>query len=91
MEIFVIHVRVIYLSIYIYILSSTDRLFRCITTLQTGWMLQAGTETCLTLCKSDNIPLSDFDDLCQLGNLMHFVSTFICLHFTLSDTTVLNS
>ena len=45
--------------IYIYILSSTNRLFRCITTLQCSYtreMLQAGIETRLSLRQSDILP-----------------------------------
>ena len=48
-----------FVCIYIYILSSTDRLFSCITTHQSGEthkILQAGIETLVTLCQSDNIP-----------------------------------
>ena len=44
-----------YIYIYVCILSSTDRLFRCITTLQCGQthrMLHAGIETGLTLSQT---------------------------------------
>ena len=37
------------------------------------------------------LPLCHFGNKPQLGNLKHFVSTFICLHFPLLDTVVLNS
>ena len=48
-------------------------------------------ETRLTLSQTNNLLFSHFGDLLQLGNLTHFVLTFVCLHFPLSDSGVLNS
>ena len=80
--------------IYIYILSSTDRQFRCITTLQltkhTGGF-KLGSKPAKLYSRLDIFLLSHFDDIRQLRNLTHFVLTFVCLHFTQSDTGVLNS
>ena len=54
-------------------------------------MFRAGIEAHLTFRLRDILPLSYFDDLRQLGNLTHYVKAFVCLHFTLSDSGVLNS
>ena len=53
-------------------------MFPFITTLQCGytcWTFEAGIETCVTL------PPIYFSDLSRLRNLMHYIFSFICLHF----------
>ena len=80
--------------IYIYMLSSTDRLFRCIITLQcsqTRDTLQAGIETRLNLRQADDILLSQACDLTSDWEFNTYVLTFVCFHFALSDTRVLDS
>ena len=90
-------VRVVITSwwcIYTYILSSKDRLFLCITSLQcdsTREMFQAGIETSLTLRQTDNIPLSQLINPTQAREFNVYVLTSVCLHFSLLDTKVLNS
>ena len=84
----------IYIYIYIYILSSTDRHFRCNTTLQCGQTrrtLQVGIETRLIYVRLRIIPLSHQSTYVSSGIIMGYVVAFVCLHFALPGTRVLNS
>ena len=76
---------------YIFILSSTDRLFRCIITLQCGStyeMLQAGIESRLILHQSDILPQILRYSLRLWGN---FFYVYIFLHVRYRLSGVLNS
>ena len=82
----------LWMTIYVYVLLYSERLFRCITTPPCGltrWMLQVGIEIHLTLRWTEKLPLRYFDDQRKLGNSTHFLLTFVCLHFMLLDTGVL--
>ena len=74
--------------IYIYILSSTDRLFRCIITLQCGYTrrtLEAGIETRKTFVRLSIRPLGQQAYHVGKGIIRFYAATaaaaFICLHF----------
>ena len=78
-------------GIDVYILSSADRLFRCIITLQCGLTrrtLQAEFETRPTL---RIILLSHQSTYISSGIIRHYVVAFVCLDFALPDTRVFNS
>ena len=67
-----------------YIVSCTDRLLRCIISLQCGKTratLQAGMKTCITLRQFDYIHLN--------SEIYAYVSNFVSLHFEQSDSGVL--
>ena len=90
--------KAIYIYIYIYIyyiLSSTDRVFRCITTLQGGntrRTLEAGIETRPTIRYTQYQTAQPTSAPRQLGNYEGLSSSIrLFIFYTLPDIRVLNS
>ena len=74
--------------LYIYILSFTDKLLCCITTLPCSLIRETlRSRITLSLRQVDDIPPSQAGDW---GNIA-YVLTFVCLHFALSDTELFTS
>ena len=75
---------------YIDILSSTDRLFRCITTHQCGKtreMLQAGVETRLILRQSDILQMQSHQQpQCKRRNFTHVFFQYIYIYIYITVT-----
>ena len=77
---------------YIHILSPIDRLCRCISRVARHvGRFKLVSKPAQLYVKLSIIPLSQLTTYVSSGNIRHWVVTFVCLHFALPDTRVLNS